>query len=137
MKRILVSVALLASCGGNGSGRNDDKVGGEEKIKDSFSCVAKVPSKDKDGEPDKVRGFDVKLVAFVYEKGSVAATLETTYNFSETNKYSETASRVFPQSETKHNIDTDLLLVKIDPKDKTMDVYKKYLLGESFEGECK
>lgn len=137
MKRILLTCLALTACGGGSSGKNDDKVGGEEKIKDSFSCVVKVPAKDKDGEDDQVRGFDVKVVAFVYSKGSVAATAEYTYNFTKDSKYAETASRVWAQNETKHNIDTELLMIKLEPEDKAVSVYKKYLLGESFEGDCK
>jgi hypothetical protein len=137
MYKTIVASLLVASCGGSGGGKNDDAVGGEEKIVDSFSCVAKVPSLDKDGEPDKVRGFDVKVVAFVYSKQSSAMTLETTYNFNEKDKYSETVSRVFPQSEKKHKLESDLLLVKVGVVDKSMEVFKKHMIGDSFEGECK
>ncbi len=137
MKRILLASLLVCSCQGSGGGKNDDKVGGEEKIVDSFSCVAKVPSIDAEGNPDKLRGFDVKLTAFVYSKQSSAMTLEATYNFNEKDKYTETVSRVFPQSEKKHKLESDLLLVKVDVADKSMEVFKKHMVGSSFEGECK
>jgi len=137
MRAAAIVLALtLTACGGSGGGKNDDHVGGEEKLTDSISCTALVPSLDKNGDHDPVRGFHVKLISFLYSKGSVAATLEYTYKFNEKDSYTETASKVFPQSEKKHKIDSELLLVKFDPRSKEMAVYKKYLLGDSFEGEC-
>lgn len=138
MKRILLSLALLASCGKSGGGGNSDKLGGEESIKDSFSCVLKLPSPGKDGSDDKVRGFNVKVTAFIYSKGSVAATLESTYVFSKDQSDTTVVSRLFPQNETKHNLSTDLLLAKIDVKDKEVELFKKYDIGDSYSMEdCK
>lgn len=138
MKRILVSLALLTSCGKGGGGKNDDVVGGEEKIIDSFSCIGKVPSMDKDGNPDKVRGFDLKLVAFKYGKGSSASSLTAKYIFnSEGQSFEEVASRVWPQSEKKTHVSTELLLAKVDMAKKEVEIYKKYAVGQdAFDMEC-
>lgn len=135
---IFLCVMVVSACGKGSGGGNSDKLGGEESIKDSFSCVLKLPSPGKDGSDDKVRGFNVKVTAFIYSKGSVAATLESTYIFSKDQSDTTVVSRLFPQNETKHNLSTDLLLAKIDVKDKAVELFKKYDVGDSYSMEdCK
>lgn len=136
MKRILVSLALLASCG-KGGGGNSDKLGGPESVADSFSCNLSLPSPDGNGGEDKVRGFVVKVTAFVYQKGSVAATLEHTYKFNEKDSDTVVVSKLFPQNETKHSLSSDFLLAKINVKEKSADLLKKFDVGDVFEMECK
>lgn len=129
---------LLALCAcGKGGGGNSDKLGGPESIKDSFSCLLKLPSPAKDGSEDKVRGFDVKVTAFLYSEGSVAATLETAYTFSDKEVDTTVVSKLFPQNETKHSLSTDFILAKLDVKSKEVDLIKKYDVGDVFQGECK
>lgn len=136
MKRVLAVLATLASCGQSGGG-NSDKLGGSESVKDSFSCVLSLPSPDAKGEDDKVRGFDVKVTVFMYQKGSVAATLEHTYKFSEKESDTVVVSKLFPQNESKHRLESDFLLAKIDVKSKEVDLLKKFDVGDVFEMECK
>lgn len=136
-KGIFLLIALVASCGKGGGGGNSDHLGGEEAISDSFSCVLSLPSPDGKGGEDKVRGFDVKVTAFLYAKGSVAATLEHTYKFSDKDSDTVVVSKLFPQNETKHSLASDFLLAKIDVKGKEVDVLKKYEIGDVFSMECK
>jgi hypothetical protein len=87
-------------------------------------------------EPDPVRGFDLVLTVFNYAKGSSAATLMETYTFKDETKWESTASRVFAQDETKHRLETDLLLIRFDSENKIATAFKKYKVGESFDMEC-
>jgi hypothetical protein len=136
MKRILVCLALLASCG-KGGGGNSDKLGGPESVSDSFSCVLSLPSPDGQGGEDKVRGFLVKVTVFQYVKGSVAATLEHTYKFNEKDSDTVVVSKLFAQNETKHKLESDFLLAKIDVKAKQVDILKKFDVGDVHDMECK
>jgi hypothetical protein len=140
IKAILALIlASLVACGGGSKGKNDDQVGGKEALTDSMSCEGKVPSLDKDGKPDPMRGFEVKVIGFVYSEGSTAASLITKYVFNDKGEnFEETASRVWPKNETKHHLSTELLLAKIDFKSKSAELYKKYAIGaDAFEMECK
>lgn len=136
MKRILFVCMAITGCSGGSGGGNSDKLGGPESVKDSFSCVLSLPSPGKDGSEDKVRGFDVKVTVFEYMKKSVAATLEHTYKFSDTEFDTSVVSKLFPQNETKHNLSTDLLLAKIDVEGKEVVLFKKFEVGESEDMEC-
>lgn len=137
---LAVVIVLTMSCGGSNKGpNNSDVVGGKEALTDSMSCSGLVPSLDSAGKPDKVRGFEIKVIAFVYSEGSSAASLITKYAFNADGaSFEETVSRVWPQNETKNHLQTELLLVKLDLKGKSAEVYKKYALGaESFGLDCK
>ena len=133
---IFLCVMALGACG-KGGGGNSDRLGGPESVKDSFSCLLKLPSPAKDGSPDKVRGFDIKVTAFIYSLGSVAATLETAYTFSDKEVDTAVVSKLFPQNETKHSLSTDFILAKLNVKSKEVDLFKKYDVGDVFSMECK
>lgn len=132
----ILFVLLMGSCQQSGSGRSDDPIGGEEKILDSFKCVKHIASTNKDGEDDEVRGFDLTLTGFIFEKGSRAFTLEEIYTFKDKTTYTETVSRVFSQADSKDTLESDLLVVKIFTQSKEAVVYKKYDLSDSFDMEC-
>lgn len=133
----LLVLIMLSSCQGSSSkGRQDDPIGGEEAITDSFKCQLVMPSLNKDGEPDEIRGFKLELSVIMFEKGSRAATLKELYTFSDKSTYEETSSRVFNQGDATDKIDTDLLLVKMFTQAKEATVFKKYEIGQSFDMEC-
>lgn len=136
MKKLLVWCALLTSCGKSGGG-NSDRLGGPESVTDSFSCVLALPSPDGDGGEDKVRGFSVKVTVFKYQKGSVAATLEHTYKFNDKDSDTVVISKLFAQNETKHKLESDFILAKIDVKSKEVDLIKKFDVGDVHSMECK
>lgn len=136
MKKLLAIFVLLTSCG-KGGGGNSDKLGGPESVSDSFSCVLSLPSPDGEGGDDKVRGFAVKVTVFKYVKGSVAATLEHTYKFNEKDSDTVVVSKLFAQNETKHKLESDFLLAKIDVKGKEVDILKKFDVGDVYSMECK
>jgi len=137
LKLIMVAVAVFAlSCGKGPGGKGDHPIGGEEILVDSYRCTAKIPSMTEADEPDPVRGFDLVLTVFNYAKGSSAATLMETYTFKDETKWESTASRVFAQDETKHRLETDLLLIRFDSENKIATAFKKYKVGESFDMEC-
>jgi len=136
MKKLLAIFVLLTSCG-KGSTGNSDRLGGPESVSDSFSCVLALPSPDGEGGDDKVRGFDVKVTVFKYQKGSVAATLEHTYKFNEKDSDTVVVSKLFAQNETKHKLESDFLLAKIDVKEKEVDLLKKFDVGDVHDMECK
>lgn len=136
-KGIFLLIALVVSCGKGSGGGNSDHLGGPESISDSFSCVLTLPSPDGKGGDDKIRGFFIKVTAFVYSKGSVAATLEHTYKFNDKDFDTVVVSKLFPQNEVVHNLSTDLLLAKIDVKSKEATMFKKFEVGASDEMECK
>ena len=140
IKHILAVVLMgLIACGGKDKKGNDDIVGGSENLTDSMSCSGLVPSLDAEGKPDKVRGFEIKVIAFQYSEGSSAASLITKYIFNDKGEsFEETVSRVWPKNETKNHLSTELLLAKLDLKGKSVEVYKKYAIGaDAVELECK
>jgi hypothetical protein len=135
---LILGLLTLDSCGAKDKGKADDAItGGEEKLIDSFSCVAHIDAYGKDGKPDPVRGFDFKFLTFEYEKGSVASTMQYDFTFASKEKTSETVTRLYPQNETKHHLETDLILAKLDVKGKSVTIFTKYDLSENFEGDCK
>lgn len=144
MKLNLTAVILfmLVACGGEKKekdpGKDDDPIGGEEKIIDSFRCEANLPSEGKDGKPDERRGFKVEVTTFVYDGGSAASTLVTEYTFAQgVAPYVETASRVFSKNDKIMQLETDLLAVKIRKNERMGVIYKKYDPGVSELLDCK
>lgn len=137
---LLIVSSMLSMCGKKDKSPppNDSKVGGEERLFNSISCVARIPSLTADGSHDPVRGFELKLIAFMYDQGSVAMTLESKYVFNaDSDSFTEVRSRVYAQNEKSHELETDLLLVKAFIPTTEVKVFKKYKLGETFDMECK
>lgn len=140
IKTTLAAVIVLTmSCGGKDKGKNDDVVGGKEALTDSMSCEGTVSSLDASGKDDKVRGFKIKVIAFLYSEGSSAASMTAAYVFNEKgDSFEETVSRVWPQNEKKNHLSTELLLAKLNLEGKSVEVYKKYAIGaDAVELECK
>ena len=130
-------MAALIACGGKDRGKGDDPItGGAEPLKNSFSCTAKIEGPGKDGKPDPVRGFDFKFLVFEYAKGSVASTMQYDFTFADSSKTSETVTRLFAQNETKHNLETDLILAKVDVNGKSVTIFTKYDISKNYEGDC-